>query len=89
MGALNRVVIVGGGHNGLAAAAYLARAGAEVTVLERLDHVGGAAISAAAAAPARSISARPVTAPLPMAAASTARICRVVTTSGIPPIKLA
>ena len=48
MGALKRVVIVGGGHNGLTAAAYLARAGAEVTVLERLDHVGGAAISAAA-----------------------------------------
>ena len=40
------VVIVGGGHNGLVAAAYLARAGLRVTVLERLDHVGGAAVSA-------------------------------------------
>jgi phytoene dehydrogenase-like protein len=40
------VVIVGGGHNGLVAAAYLARAGMRVTVLERLDHVGGAAVSA-------------------------------------------
>src|SRR4029079_12852158 len=36
-------VIVGGGHNGLVAAAYLARAGRRVQVLERLDHVGGAA----------------------------------------------
>ncbi len=40
------VVIVGGGHNGLVAAAYLARAGRSVQVLERLDHVGGAAVSA-------------------------------------------
>ena len=42
------VVIVGGGHNGLTAAAYLARTGRSVAVLERLDHVGGAAISAVA-----------------------------------------
>ncbi len=40
------VVIVGGGHNGLVAAAYLAKAGVSVLVLERLAHVGGAAISA-------------------------------------------
>ncbi|GAB4063591.1 NAD(P)/FAD-dependent oxidoreductase [Angustibacter speluncae] len=39
-------VVVGGGHNGLAAAAYLARAGRSVLVLEALDHVGGAAVSA-------------------------------------------
>ena len=39
------IVIVGGGHNGLVAATYLAQAGRSVTVLERLDHVGGAAVS--------------------------------------------
>jgi phytoene dehydrogenase-like protein len=39
------VVIVGGGHNGLVAAAYLARAGRSVLVLERLGHTGGAAVS--------------------------------------------
>jgi phytoene dehydrogenase-like protein len=38
-------VIVGGGHNGLVAAALLARAGRSVVVLERQDHVGGAAVS--------------------------------------------
>jgi phytoene dehydrogenase-like protein len=41
-------VVVGGGHNGLAAAAYLARAGLSVLVLERLDRTGGAAVSAEA-----------------------------------------
>src|SRR6478609_1071473 len=40
------VVVVGGGHNALVAAAYLARAGRRVQVLERLEHVGGAAVSA-------------------------------------------
>lgn len=39
------VVIVGGGHNALVAAAYLGRAGRSVLVLERLDHLGGAAVS--------------------------------------------
>ncbi len=38
-------VIVGGGHNGLVAAAYLARAGRSVLVLERREHTGGAAVS--------------------------------------------
>jgi phytoene dehydrogenase-like protein len=36
-------VVVGGGHNGLVTAAYLARAGRRVLVLERRDRVGGAA----------------------------------------------
>ncbi|MFB6611429.1 phytoene desaturase family protein [Agromyces sp. NPDC056379] len=40
------VVILGGGHNGLTAAAYLARAGKRVLLLERSDHLGGAAVSA-------------------------------------------
>ncbi|MGH3635209.1 phytoene desaturase family protein [Mycobacterium sp.] len=40
------VVVVGGGHNGLVAAAYLARAGLRVRLLERLAQVGGAAVSA-------------------------------------------
>jgi phytoene dehydrogenase-like protein len=42
------VVVVGGGHNGLTAAAYLAGAGLSVAVLERLPHPGGAAVSAQA-----------------------------------------
>ncbi|MFB9717896.1 phytoene desaturase family protein [Planobispora longispora] len=41
-------MIIGGGHNGLVAAAYLARAGRRVLVLERLDHTGGLAVSARA-----------------------------------------
>ncbi len=39
------VVVVGGGHNGLVAASYLARAGVSVLVLERLASTGGAAVS--------------------------------------------
>ena len=41
-------IIVGGGHNGLAAAAYLSKAGQRVLVLEKLGHAGGAAVSAQA-----------------------------------------
>ena len=40
------VVVVGGGHNGLVAAGYLARAGLRVRLLERLGQLGGAAVSA-------------------------------------------
>src|SRR6476659_6229960 len=38
-------VVIGGGHNGLTAAAYLARAGRKVLVLERRHVVGGAAVT--------------------------------------------
>jgi phytoene dehydrogenase-like protein len=48
-------IIVGAGHNGLVAAALLARAGMSVLVLERLGHVGGAAVSHA---PFRGVDAR-------------------------------
>src|SRR4051794_35167773 len=41
----HEVIIVGGGHNGLVCAAYLARAGKKVLVLERRERVGGAAFS--------------------------------------------
>src|SRR6187401_1913419 len=38
-------IIIGAGHNGLTAAAYLAKAGRKVLVLERRHLVGGAAVS--------------------------------------------
>ncbi len=41
----NDAIIIGGGHNGLVAAAYLARAGKTVVVLERREIVGGAAVT--------------------------------------------
>ena len=44
MGVFERdVVIIGGGHNGLACAGYLAKAGLDVLVLEKRDLLGGAA----------------------------------------------
>src|SRR3954465_8892675 len=45
MPATSDVLIVGGGHNGLVCAFYLARAGLKVTVLERRGVVGGAAVT--------------------------------------------
>jgi phytoene dehydrogenase-like protein len=40
-----RVIVVGAGHNGLTCAAYLARAGLDVTVLERRSVLGGACVT--------------------------------------------
>lgn len=45
MAHVHDVIVVGGGHNGLACATYLARAGLDVLVLERRSAVGGAAIT--------------------------------------------
>jgi len=41
----SNIVIIGAGHNGLVCAAYLAKAGRKVTVLEASERVGGAAIT--------------------------------------------
>ena len=38
-------IVIGAGHNGLIAAAYLARAGKKVCILERREIVGGAAMT--------------------------------------------
>src|SRR6185369_7494564 len=43
--AMHDAVIIGGGHNGLVCAAYLAMAGRKVVVLERRGVVGGAAVT--------------------------------------------
>ena len=40
-----RIVVLGGGHNGLICATYLGRAGAQVTLLERRDILGGACVT--------------------------------------------
>ena len=45
MPAIRDVVIIGGGHNGLVAAAYLAKAGLSVLICESRSIVGGAAVS--------------------------------------------
>src|SRR5712692_613597 len=39
------IVIIGGGHNGLVAACYLAKAGLKTLVLERREVVGGASVT--------------------------------------------
>ncbi len=45
MATAKKVIIVGGGHNGLVTAGYLAREGLDVTVLESRSVVGGAAVT--------------------------------------------
>jgi phytoene dehydrogenase-like protein len=42
---MSDVIVIGGGHNGLVCAAYLAAAGLKITVLERRAVVGGAAVT--------------------------------------------
>ena len=39
------VIVVGAGHNGLLAAAYLAKAGVKVCVVEKLDYIGGGVVT--------------------------------------------
>ena len=39
------VIVIGAGHNGLASAAFLARAGLKVLVLESNSYIGGATVS--------------------------------------------
>jgi phytoene dehydrogenase-like protein len=38
-------VVIGAGHNGLTLAAYLARAGLKIAVIERNPHIGGGCIT--------------------------------------------
>ncbi len=47
----HEVVVIGGGHNGLTVAGYLAKAGVDVCVVEALPVVGGGVVSAELAAP--------------------------------------
>jgi phytoene dehydrogenase-like protein len=45
MSQIHDVIVIGGGHNGLACATYLARSGMDVLVLERSSSVGGASVT--------------------------------------------
>ena len=50
-------VIIGAGHNGLACAALLAKAGHSVAVFERADRIGGATVSVTDVWPGYTLSA--------------------------------
>ena len=45
MSAFHDLIVIGGGHNGLVTAAYAARAGLKVLVLERREVLGGACVT--------------------------------------------
>ena len=51
----HEVVIIGGGHNGLTVAGYLAKAGVDVCVVEALPKVGGGVITIEPVAPGDTI----------------------------------
>ncbi len=51
MASSHEVVIIGGGHNGLTVACYLAKAGVDVCVVEALPYIGGGVVSTESAAP--------------------------------------
>src|SRR4030095_12413389 len=42
---MHDIIIIGGGHNGLVAACYLAKAGLKPLILERREIIGGAAVT--------------------------------------------
>ena len=44
-------IVIGGGHHGTIMAPYLAKAGMKVGVFERLDHLGGGAVTEDGPAP--------------------------------------
>ena len=54
-------IVIGGGHNGLVAGAYLARAGARTVILERRHKTGGAAATDAPWSASRRCCATPTT----------------------------
>lgn len=83
------LVVVGGGHNGLAAASYAARAGHSVLVLERLERLGGAApYSPAAALPEQLVADLGLDLRLVPPAAEADELVRAVLTTLLGPLPL-